>query len=181
VGLAAAGEIGEFISRCWALIVSCRPGRSWDFGEKVILLLGGVVLLLAVFQVLTPPSDYDALMYHLYAPVQFLREGRLFPMPENIQANYPFTVDMLFTIGLALGSDVVAKLIHFGFALLLVVSTYVVGRRYLSPKGGMIAVALLIGTPILPLWSTMAQVDLTWAVPSINHNPWSPQRVGRSP
>jgi hypothetical protein len=134
------------------------------WGAKALLIVGALVLALATLQALTPPFDYDSLMYHLQGPRLFLEAGRILLLPDIWQANGPFTVEMLFTIGLALGSDTFAKLIHLSYAVFLVLATFGLGRRFIGPAGGWTAAALLLGIPALPLWASWSHVDIVQAL-----------------
>jgi len=51
---------------------------------------------------------------------------------------------MLFTLGLAFGSDTFAKLMHLTYAVLMVLSTLALGERCLGPARGWIAAAILL-------------------------------------
>jgi len=133
-------------------------------GAKALLIVGALLLALATLQALTPPFDYDSLMYHLQGPRLFLEAGRILLLPDIWQANGPFTVEMLFTMGLALGSDTFAKLIHLSYAVFLVLATFGLGRRFIGPAGGWTAAALLLGIPILPVWASRSHVDIAQAL-----------------
>ena len=141
-----------------------RVLRELGTQEKVLLVLGGLIFALTLFQALTPPWDYDGLMYHLQGPRLFLQAGRILLLPDTWQANGPFTVEMLFAVGLAFGSDTFAKLLHMTYATCLVLATFGFGRRYLGRAEGWIAVALLLGIPIFPFWASTAGVDIAWAL-----------------
>jgi hypothetical protein len=132
--------------------------------QKALLFLGGLILFLSLFQALVPPWEYDALMYHLQGPRQFLDAGRILLLPDNWPANYPATVEMLFTLGLAFGSDTFAKLMHLTYAILLILATFAFGRRYLNSAKAWLAAAILLGIPILPLWASLAYADMAWAL-----------------
>lgn len=149
----------------WKCLSMCR--REWrrvGGGEKSLLIIGGMTLFLTILQALTPPWDTDGLMYHLQGPRLFLQAGRILLLPDNWQANGPFTTEMLFTLGLAFGSDTFARLIHLTCAVLLVLGTFALGRRILGKAGGWGAAAILIGIPILPFWAGLAYADMAWAL-----------------
>jgi hypothetical protein len=126
-------------------------------------LLAAVIGLLTVAQSLTPPWDYDGLMYHLVGPRMFLQAGRIFPYPDNWYVNGPFSIEMLFSIGMAFGDDVLPKLIHLGFGFALVGATYAAGRRWLPEGRAWLAPAILLTVPTLPIFSAFAYIDLGWS------------------
>ena len=146
------------------------------FGRKVsglfrvyrwtVLLFGLVlvVLILTFSQTLVPPWDYDGLMYHLEGPKQFLIQHKIVALPEIWGANGPFTIEMLFTVGLALGSDIVPKVINFVYSILLIAGVFCLGKRFLGLMGGVVSSAILIGIPIFPIWASYATIDIGWAL-----------------
>lgn len=132
--------------------------------EQGVLLIAGITLILTIAHALTPPWDYDSLMYHLEGPRRFLESGRIIFIPDIWQANGPFLIEMLFGIGLAFQNDTFPKLVHLAFGILLGLSTFSFAHRYLSQKHAWIALAILLGTGILPIWASWAYVDLAWAL-----------------
>ena len=165
VGLWTWREWSEFIGRMpgW-LARKLRQASTLAWWQKAILAIAGLLLGMSLLDSLTPPWDYDALMYHLQAPRLFLEEGRLLLLPDTWQANGPLTIEMLFAVGLAFGSDVFAKLLHLACAVLLVLATFSAGRRLLGHAEGWVASALLLGIPFLPTWAAMANIDMGWAL-----------------
>jgi hypothetical protein len=137
-------------------------GLSGEY--KAFTVITGIILIATLAQCLAPPIEPDALIYHLQGPKLFLQAGRIGPMPDFNPANFPFSVEMLFTLGLSFGSDTFAKLIHLSYGILLVLGVFAAGRRYLSAEGGWLAAAILLTMPILPVWASLAYVDLGWAL-----------------
>jgi len=180
-----AGWIKPIHLICWLVIItfisfkkSCTYMEEafqnvWEFKntwsdfsviKKAIFSIGLLALLLALFQAFTPPWDYDGLAYHLQGPRLFLEAGRIIPIPENWFTYYPSTWEMLYMFGMGLGSDIFARLIHFSTLILFLLATYAFGRRFLPKSGGWLAAAILLGIPILPLWSNAAYTDIAWAL-----------------
>ncbi|MCX8026057.1 MAG: hypothetical protein N3A60_12725, partial [Thermanaerothrix sp.] len=73
-------------------------------------------------------------MYHLEGPRQFLAAGRLILLPEIWQANGPSNGEMLFLIGLSLGSDLFPKLLHGLFGGLWLLLALRLGRWWGGPR-----------------------------------------------
>lgn len=138
--------------------------QSISPAEKLTIALCLGIFLLVLLQTLTPPWDYDGLMYHLEGPRLFLQAGQIVPLPENWLTYYPFLVEMLFGLGLAFGSDVFAKLVHLTFAVLLVLATYSAAARFTGRKHAWLAAAILVGIPIFPIWAGFAYSDMAWAL-----------------
>jgi len=130
---------------------------------RIAGVLAAVIGLLAVAQALTPPWDYDGLMYHLVGPRMFLEARRIFPYPDNWYVNGPFSVEMLFSIGMSFGDDVLPKLIHLGYGFVLVGATYSAARRWIPEDRAWLAPAILLTVPTLPIFSAFAYIDLGWS------------------
>ncbi|MCS6860010.1 MAG: phospholipid carrier-dependent glycosyltransferase [Abditibacteriales bacterium] len=133
----------------------------------VYLVITSLLLLLAS---LCPPtgSDWDGLTYHLAAPKNFLRHGRIFYIAFDHHSNFPFTVEMLYLLGLSLrgwtmeatGGAVAAKLFHTLFALLSAATIYAFGRRHLSRPAGLVGAAVFLSMPIVASEAVIAYADL---------------------
>jgi hypothetical protein len=138
--------------------------RRTNSGGKILITLAAALWIMAVIHALTPPWDYDGLMYHLTAPQKYLQAGRLMILPDIWQANGPATPDMLYTLGLSFGADTYAKLLHLLFGAWLVVGVYALGKRTLSFTAGWLAAVMLMGMPIFFAWAGWAYTDMIVAV-----------------
>ncbi len=152
--------VASFADRLMELVSGIR---RLAVEHKAFFVLGLIILLLSLMMALAPPWDYDGLMYHLQAPKLFLRAGRIYLLPDLWQANGPFTIEMLFSVGLAFGSDSFPKLVNLTYGVLLATATYALGRRLLGVSGGWRSAVVLLGVFALPFWSSLAYVDLGWA------------------
>jgi len=161
----ALRESTRFVREACASVKTIR--QSWlEFTllQKVFAAAGALALLFTFLQTLTPPWDYDGLMYHLQGPRLFLEAGRILPLPENWFTYYPSTWEMVYMLGMGLGSDIFARLIHFTTLIVLLASTFLFGRKWLPGKGGWLAVALLIPNPLLFMWGSFAIIDVGWSL-----------------
>ncbi|NLE95967.1 MAG: phospholipid carrier-dependent glycosyltransferase [Dehalococcoidia bacterium] len=128
------------------------------------MIAGSALFLVTLVQGLTPPWDYDGVMYHLQGPRKFLEARRVVLLPDIWQANGPFTVEMLYAVGLSFDSAAFAKLVHLSYAVMLVLGTFILARDYLGGDAGWTAAAILVGIPIFPLWASFAYADMAWAM-----------------
>lgn len=158
-------QCSEFIKRSQLLILDAlRTLRVSNPTTKFLGVFGLILTLLTLLNTLSPPWDYDGLMYHLLGPQQFLDAGGFFPDLENWYVNGPFSIEMLFTIGLSLGDDVFPKLIHFAFWIIFSLATFSWAKQWFSKPVAGIALALLLGVPALPIWASFAYIDLAWSL-----------------
>lgn len=140
-----------------------RTWQAFSTMKKVFFGIGGLAILLALIQTLTPPFDYDGLMYHLQGPRLFLEAGRIIPIPENWFTFYPAAWEMLYMLGMALGSDIFARLITFATMLVFILATYAFGKRFLGSRGGWLSAAIIVGTPMMLFWGGSVYIDLAWS------------------
>lgn len=132
-------------------------------GAMGLAILLALALLASAIGALTPPHHFDALAYHLTAPARFLQTGWLAPLPDVPYGNLPLTVELLYGVGLAFGSDAFAHLLHLSFGLLTALALWALARRAFDRATAWLAVALFLGTPLVTVWARVANVDLPLA------------------
>lgn len=138
-----------------------KRSETW---QKGILLSFGGLGLLAALQTLTPPIDYDSLMYHLQGPRLFLKAGSLVFIPEIWQANGPMTIELLYSLGLSLGSTAFPGLLHTYFWCLFISGTFALAKRALSSQAAWLSLVIMLGIPNLALLASWAYADFSWAL-----------------
>jgi 4-amino-4-deoxy-L-arabinose transferase-like glycosyltransferase len=131
--------------------------------HKCFLILALGIAVLVFVHTLSPPWDYDGLMYHLPGPRLFLEHHAVIPEIDNWHANDPFTWEMISTIGLAFGDDIFAKLLHYSAGWLYVVAAALFAKRWLSPDDAVLSAGVLLTIHVLPMWAAFAYIDLGWA------------------
>jgi hypothetical protein len=138
--------------------------KSLDLTKHLVILISTVILVVCFLQTLTPPTGYDGLMFHLQGPRLFLNVERIILLPENWQSNGPFTVEMLFLLGLAFDSDIFSQLIHLVYTICLLLATYSFTRRFVGSRQAWISFAILLGIPLIPYLAALPNVDNAWAL-----------------
>ena len=134
-------------------------------GQVVCVASGAVVLLCAGIAVLAcflPPNglDWDAVAYHLADPKVFLAQGRITSLPTEHHSNFPFMMEMLYTVGLLYDGYVLANLFHGAMGALTVAAMLAFCRRHLNAVTGWIAALLFVTTPVV-LWEAgVAYIEL---------------------
>ncbi len=132
----------------------------------LVLLAIGIIVVVNCF---VPPGahEWDALSYHLAAPKVYLAHHRIIFLPTDHHSNFPFTVEMLFTLGLLLNGFVLANLCHFAAGALCVVSIFAIARRHFSPGAGTIAALVFASTPIVIWEAGAAYIEMGLALFSL--------------
>lgn len=162
-GIISRREWGAIGSAIWQKIKAFRFSPAKNLYEMLLEIMLLVLLPLLILNALPPVWDYDALLYHLEIPRQFLAQGRIYFDPEVFRSAYPLLGEMLFLIGLVFKADSLAKLINLTYAILLMLSVYAFGKRFFGRETALIATGILIGTPSIPFWATWVSIDFAWA------------------
>jgi len=148
-----------------------RDARDGSRTEiRVDLFVLGLVLVGAMTFAAsqTPAISQDALVYHLAAPQRFLEDGAIRYIPGNFYTAFPFNMEMLFTLGLLLDGEELAKSYHWlcwigSVAAVALLSTRLAGRSGLGFQrlgSGACAGAIFGTIPTAALIAGWAYVDL---------------------
>jgi hypothetical protein len=155
LGLAAVSEIGKLLGWLATGFRRLRPtGVPW------LWLYTALICLLTLGAALLPPTAWDALVYHLQGPRLYVESHRLLGVPENLYLNWPGQVEMLFTWGLLLKGDTLAKLFHWVFWPLIAALLYALARRAIGARAGQWAIAFWASVPFAAELAGVAYVDL---------------------
>ncbi len=148
----------------YLLLQTERRVRRWrragcatapETGQRVILALLGFTSLYVLLRSMLPLMDWDAIIYHVASVKLYLAYHAIIPLRDMPLANGPSSEEMLFLLGLVAGTDGLGKVLNIGFALLLTLSIYALGRRLSGPVAGWQAVLLFCSSfwmiAVLPL------------------------------
>jgi len=141
--------------------------RNLRRGEQVALAFLSFQCALLFVLTLAPPSagDYDSLMYHLAAPLRYVRAGRVLELGYDHHTYFPFTFEMLFAAPLAVWSDplkgaVAAKLLHWATLPASIALLLAAGARWKSQLAGWIAALAWASIPVVAAEATTAYIDV---------------------
>ena len=136
----------------------------WPSATLIVILAVLLVMAVAACFQAPGPHAWDALAYHLADPKVFLQQHRIAILPTEHHSNFPFTMEMLFTIGLALDGYAAANLFHLLTAVLLVQGMISFCTRFFSRLAGLLAAVVLATTPLVLWEATIAYIDLALAL-----------------
>ena len=136
---------------------SPRNERYLTYGLLTLLfvLLAATILLGSV-----PPVSRDALTHHLFVPRLWLRHGGIYQIPEIPFSYYPMNLDLLYTIPLFFGNDIIPKYIHYLFALLTAGLLYRYLKKNIGLNYGLLGAIFFLSIPIIVKLSITVYVDL---------------------
>jgi hypothetical protein len=166
IGLPLAGNHRRFLADLWrrsgfAPRTRASGGADAALVAKLVILVVGVMTLL---ESLAPATSQDALVYHLAVPAKYVERGGLHFVEGNFFSAFPQNVEMLFTLGLLLDGDALAKWYHWMLGALAAVAVAALARRVALPgrSGSLpwLAAALFVTIPTAALIATWAYIDL---------------------
>lgn len=131
-----------------------------SFDEGLMLILVWAIVLINMLSALSPVVFYDAMVYHLNIPMEYLKSHRIFHVPYNMHSNLPQGMGMIYIYTLLMKSGVAAKLLNSFFGLLTAITLYLIARQWLSRRAAFITMLLFYSMPQIFLLSTLVNVDL---------------------
>ncbi len=142
---------------------SLHPWRASVLPMSLFLLLVFLLTLLGALAP-APDSDYDSLVYHLAIPKVYLRDGNIHFLPWLSHSNFPFSLEMLYTLGLLLRDQSLAKLFHFGCGWLTILAIFNFARRWWSARAGWLGACIFAAIPLVAWQLTTAYIELGLAL-----------------
>ncbi len=130
------------------------------FFAFAVLVFGSVALFLVVLG-LAPPVDWDALMYHLRVPDQFLEQDRVYLPEDNLHVAFVGLAHMLYLPLLAYGSPSAPAAANAILALLLGLAVFSFCARFLEGRTGSLSLAMVWGTTTVLLVAVTPRTDVT--------------------
>ena len=117
---------------------------------------------------LIPETFYDALVYHLALPAQYLLHGGIFPTPSNSYSGIPALPQMVSGLALAIEPwGIAASILHSSLLLWCCAALVGLSRRLGRPKAGVLAAAIFAATPVVMGESFRVSVGLEWTLMEI--------------
>lgn len=129
---------------------------------------GALVVLIWLYSLryaLIPETFYDALVYHLALPAQYLLHGGIYPTPSNSYSGIPALPQMLSGLSLAIEPwGIAASILHNSLLLWCCIALVGLSRRLGRPKAGVLAALIFAATPVVMGESFRVSVGLEWAL-----------------
>lgn len=132
--------------------------------SRFVRVLIAVFFLLSLAMCFLPSRDYDVLEYHLGAPAEYLRSGRMHFLPHNAYSSFPANMEMLYLLSLNAGlmsfsGAAVAKVVNLLIVTLAAGALYCAGKEFLSKGAGLLAAAALFVHPLTTLVTADAYAE----------------------
>jgi len=150
------GELPAFEWRqWWQSLRGAAPAQQCALGLLALACLLGVAGAMA------PATDNDTLLYHLAAPSIYVQHHGFVYVPHNLWTNIPLFTEMIYSAGLCVMNQTLARLFVPCSYLLLLVGCWCFCRRHL-PHASPWMPALLVGSiPLLAILNCTNLNDIT--------------------
>ncbi len=145
----ALGVFGE-------AVLFWKESRLWD---RALILLMVAVFGLSLCGALAPAIGQDELCYHLMQPKNYVHAHAIYEVPFSSNSLWPYLMQMLFTLGLLLQGDSLAKLFHFATYLLAGLTIFLFLKREVGSKAALYGMAVYALTPVAFIQASFAYVD----------------------
>jgi len=135
---------------------------KWSVWEKIMGWALVLFFLLHLIGALTPEIYFDALWYHLTLPKIYLQDHFVHFIPGNLfyYSAMPQLVEMLYLPALFFQDEILAKLIHYLFAILCTLVIVKIGSKFWSHRVGLLAGLIFISDLSVAWLSSTAYIDL---------------------
>jgi hypothetical protein len=131
-----------------------RPAAAWWWALSLLLLVGFVGAV-------APEVRHDALAAHLPIAREFAVRGAIVAMPHNTASYLHLNADLLYAMAmLVVPGEMLPKLLHFFAGAVACLLVYRAGARLWDPRVGLLAAAILAGTPLVWWLAATAYTDL---------------------
>jgi len=153
------GIIGlwEIVKQKLSLLVQREKFVGFEIFWIIVLFLTGLIFLIGA---LSPDTYYDSLVYYLGVPNYWIVNHRITVVPYNYLSQHPYNISLLYTVGLLLKDDILAKLIHFSLGVLTLITIYVFCRKYFNRQIGLLAAVIFYTIPVVGMVSQRAGIEL---------------------
>ncbi|MEE9118969.1 MAG: hypothetical protein V3U02_10310, partial [Calditrichia bacterium] len=125
-----------------------KPSTQAALNITLIIFLLALISSIAILSYV-PPVSKDALTHHLAVPKLYLNHGGIYEIPSLEFSYYPMNIDLLYMIPLYLGNDILAKYIHFTFALLTGWLIFDYLKRRINNLSALFGALLFLSIPII--------------------------------
>ena len=137
-------------------------GRFWrgsGFWDQSLFVLIFVVFGLTLCGALAPAIGQDELCYHLMQPKNYVRAHVVYEVPYSSNSLWPYLMHMLFTLGLLLEGDSLAKLFHYSTYVFTCLAIAAFLKREAGTKTALYGAAVYALTPVVFIQASFAYVD----------------------
>ncbi|MGK7875787.1 MAG: ArnT family glycosyltransferase [Xenococcaceae cyanobacterium] len=121
--------------------------KSQDYLTRASFIFSTIFFGVYLIGALAPPSEIDALIYHLTLPKLWIKNHGLAIDPSNFSSYLPHAVHQLFTWAMLLHGDILATLLSVLAAILSAGIIYCFTRRYIGNRAAALSLLVFVSIP----------------------------------
>jgi hypothetical protein len=106
-------------------------------------------LLLYFYITLAPTTAWDSLAYHYPLPKLWLKAHSFYNIHEIAYSNFPSSAELIFLLGFAVKSDIVANHLTWFAGFLSILYLFYFGKRHFTPEAGLAAGIIFLSYPVV--------------------------------
>lgn len=141
--------------------------QSWKNNSGILtkrtnLLLFIILILLIILNIIGasgPPSAMDPLVYHLTIPKIYIEKHKIEYFSYTWLSNFPFNMEMLYTLGMIIIDDIFPAQIHFVFGLFISIAIFLFCKMNQKEEICLFSIVLFYAMPLTTFVSTSAFSD----------------------
>ena len=133
--------------------------KESPFWNRALIILIFLVFGFSLCGSLAPAIGQDELCYHLMQPKNYVRAHAVYEVAFSSNSLWPYLMHMLFTLGLLLEGDSLAKLFHFTTYLFAGLAIFSFLKREAQAKTALYGLAVYALTPVAFIQASFAYVD----------------------
>lgn len=125
----------------------------------ILLVIQGIVNLIGAAG---PELGFDALWYHLTLPKIYMTNHAIGYIPGGLlyYSVMPKLIEMLYIPALLFSNEIAAKLIHFTFGILIVITLYKFAREFVNTTLSLLILIIFYSNLVVAWESITAYIDL---------------------
>lgn len=128
--------------------------------ETGLCVLLALILMLDVFEGISPPADADSLAYHFALPRDFVQAGEVYFVPRAVTGAIPLLSHMTYAAAIAMGGELTLTLWSMLTGWMAALLLYVFLCRYISRSWSLLMAGLFLTTPAVLYGSGSGQVEI---------------------
>src|SRR5205085_1928520 len=145
-------------------VIPERLHKLWRNPEaKLPAIIFVCLLIILVLRAASPPSTADEVIYHLPAPRDFLKQGRIYPMFDNSLGNFPLLIHMIYALCLMAGTDIAARLFSLILAIGVSLGMFGFCSRYLTRRVAAMAMFAFFSAGVVVEVAVTSRIDVSLA------------------
>ena len=165
VALLVGSQLASYRSWAEAPAIARRWWASRTARRRTLIAAALAMVFLPLLALpLYPPVAFDSLMYHLPMAQSIVEHQGIEFFPELRYPAFPALQETLFASGLLLTNDLTPAILHFGSFVGVALLVYCWGAWISSPRAGLFAALLWLGTLAAVLSGSSPYVDCAIAL-----------------